>query len=93
MRRWRVLEFGLANTALWTFFCTLVLSWYFWAKMPTQPDAQTGHINAMIIHGRTVYLTSLLYWVDQGLFWGSLLIFFIAALIDMHKDPFQRWLK
>lgn len=68
----------------------LVMAIWLRGAMPTQPDPQYGFIIPLIVNGRTIYLTRFYEIVHSVLFWGAVLSFFIAVLIDFYKDPFGR---
>lgn len=58
--------------------------------MPIQPDFQSGFVVPMIAHGRILYLSSMYDLLYKMLFWGGLVLFLGAVIIDFYKDPFNR---
>ena len=58
--------------------------------MPTQPDLQSGFVIPMIAHGRILYVSSIYDLAYKMIFWGGLILFLCAVVIDFYKDPFNR---
>jgi hypothetical protein len=91
MKWWRRTELALANIAFWTLASNWFLSFWFWKELPREPDPANGYTIALIEHGVTVYLNLGFWAIFYGAFWGGLFLFFFAAMIDLYKNPFQRW--
>jgi hypothetical protein len=89
MKAWRSLEAGLASSSFLTFAFNWMLSFWLWKEMPRLPDPLTGYTIAIVMKGVTVYLNPTYWFVFYGSFWGSMLAFFGAVLIDFYKNPFQ----
>ena len=87
-KSWRILEqlLGMGGAAIWC--VSVLLSFWFWHSMPTSPNEEGGFVIPMINHGRTVYLTATFEYLYEACFWGGMLMFFSAAVIDLHKNPF-----
>ena len=85
----RLAEVAFAIAGVVLFGASWGMSFWLWKEMPTQPDAAQGFTFPMIIHGRTIYLSSAYNLFYHALFWGGLVLFFCAVLIDAYKDPFN----
>jgi hypothetical protein len=88
-----MLEAALASTGVLMFACSWAWSFWFWREMPRHPNIASGHTITETAHGATVYLNLIWHWLYRIFFWGGLIMFFSAALIDFYKDPFQRRVK
>ena len=58
--------------------------------MPIQPDLQSGYVFPIITNGKTLYLSLIYYVAYRTLFWGGLILFLCAVIIDFYKDLFNR---
>ena len=88
--RWRVLEqfLGIGGATIW--FASVLLSFWFWHSMPISPNEESGFVIPVINHGRTVYLNTVFEYLYEACFWGGMLLFLSAAVIDVRRNPF-RW--
>jgi hypothetical protein len=86
----RFVEVVLTIVGGTAFLSSWVMNFLLWQSMPVRPNPEEGFALPMIVHGRTVYLSTLYYILYYSMFWGGLALFFCAALIDFYKDPFKR---
>jgi len=89
-RSLKIAETLLAASGMLSFLVSWVMGFWLRETMPTQADSKFGYTIPIIMNGRTIYLNPFYDILHTALFWGGLLLFFCAALIDFHKDPFDR---
>jgi hypothetical protein len=89
-RKLKIAEVTFAAAGAVSFAASWTLNYWLWQVMPTQPDIPKGFVIPMVAHGRILYLSSTYDLIYKGLFWGGLLLFLCAVLIDFYKDPFNR---
>ncbi len=85
----RVSEVAFATAGVVFFGASWVMSFWLRKEMPTQPDVVRGFTFPMIIHGRTIYLSSAYNIFYHAIILGGIVLFFCAVLIDAYKDPFN----
>jgi|SRR5271154_7497978 len=88
-QKWKFAEVALAMAGVAVFGSGWLMGFWLWKAMPTQPIVDQGFTIPTIIHGQTIYLTSLIALTYNYLFWGGFALFFGAVLIDFYKDPFN----
>jgi hypothetical protein len=89
-RKLKIAEVTFAAAGAILFAASWILNYWMWQVMPIQPDMQSGFVIPMIVHGRIVYLSSIYDFTYKVLFWGGLILFLCAVVIDIYKDPFNR---
>ena len=89
-KKLRVIEMACAIAGCTFYSLTWIMSFWLWKAMPIHPDIEQNFAIPMIIHGRTIYLSNFYNNVYNTLLWGGGMLFFVAALIDFYKDPFNR---
>jgi hypothetical protein len=89
-RKLKIAEVTFAAAGAILFAASWILNYWMWQVMPIQPDMQSGFVTPMIVHGRIVYLSSIYDFTYKVLFWGGLILFLCAVVIDIYKDPFNR---
>jgi hypothetical protein len=85
----RVAEMAFAIAGVASFSTSWIMSYWLESAMPTRPDVELRFRIPMIIHGRTIYLSSFYDGLYNTLFWGGLALFVCAVLIDFYGDPFS----
>ena len=87
---WRKAETCLGSGGLVLFMGSWLLGFWFSINMPKLADVQAGYLIPSIIHGTVVYLNDFSYWLQTILFWGGLILAFLALVIDIRINPFDR---
>jgi hypothetical protein len=86
----KIVEVALAAVGALLFAASWILNYWMWQVMPIRPDLQSGFVIPMIAHGRILYVSSIYDLTYKVLFWGGLILFLCAVVIDFYKDPFNR---
>jgi hypothetical protein len=86
----KFVEVIFATAGALLFAASWVLNYWMWQVMPIQPDLQTGFVIPMIAHGRILYVSLVYDLTSKTFFWGGLILFLCAVVIDFYKDPFNR---
>jgi hypothetical protein len=90
LAKWRSIEKVCGITAFILFAIFWSMLFALRRTMPLQPDTLLGLTVPLTLNGRTVYINQIYEIARQILPWISVVFFFIAALIDVRINPFNR---